>query len=183
MREITPLYRHLLGEDFDRLPPEIRAMHDVSDRLAARGRGSVERGRNPLARLVAGLFRLPPAAEDIPVRVTFTVVGGIEIWERDFDGARFRSRQEIGRGRQAGLLVESFGPFAFGLAVPAGPSGLTLEIRGMRFLGLPLPTALAPRIAAGERVVAGRFTFDVKMALPLVGLLVHYRGWLVPNAQ
>jgi len=181
LRELTPLYRRLLGDDFDRLPPEIRAMHGATDRLAAAGRGSVERGRNPLARLVAGLFGLPPAARDVPVRVTFTVAEGVEIWERDFDGARFRSRQEIGRGRLAGLLVQRFGPFAFGLAVPAGPAGLSLEIRGMEFLGLPLPRALAPRVAAGERVVDGRFTFDVRMALPLVGLLVHYRGWLTPQ--
>jgi hypothetical protein len=27
----------------------------------------------------------------------------------------------------------------------------------------------------------GRFWFDVPIALPLIGLIVHYRGWLAPS--
>ena len=29
----------------------------------------------------------------------------------------------------------------------------------------------------------GRFRFDVALFLPLIGLLVHYRGWLVPDDE
>ena len=47
--------------------------------------------------------------------------------------------------------------------------------------GLRLPLALAPRIEAREwQDEAGRFRFDVAVALPLAGEVVHYTGWLVP---
>jgi hypothetical protein len=48
----------------------------------------------------------------------------------------------------------------------------------MRCCGLPLPRALWPAIEASESQDDGRFCFDVRIALPLVGRLVHYRGWL-----
>jgi hypothetical protein len=37
---------------------------------------------------------------------------------------------------------------------------------------------LAPRCVAVEREADGLFHFDVAIRLPLVGPLVHYRGWL-----
>jgi len=48
------------------------------------------------------------------------------------------------------------------------------------FLGLPLPRFLAPRIAACESAEDGRFNFHVEISHPLTGLIVRYRGWLVP---
>ena len=44
---------------------------------------------------------------------------------------------------------------------------------------LPMPLALAPLMSAREYEEEGRFRFDVRLALPLLGPLVHYRGWLV----
>jgi hypothetical protein len=37
---------------------------------------------------------------------------------------------------------------------------------------------MLPRGIAREYEANGRFHFDVPIALPLIGLLVHYRGWL-----
>lgn len=51
-------------------------------------------------------------------------------------------------------------------------------MRGWSCLGLPLSLVLAPRSEAWEREENGRFVFDVPIALPLIGLVVHYRGWL-----
>jgi hypothetical protein len=50
-----------------------------------------------------------------------------------------------------------------------------------RFLGIRLPHALLPRTKAFETVENGVFRFDVRVGLPLVGLLAHYRGWLKPD--
>ena len=41
-----------------------------------------------------------------------------------------------------------------------------------------MPIALAPWITAGEHGADGRFHFDVAVAMPLIGPVVHYRGWL-----
>jgi uncharacterized protein DUF4166 len=54
-------------------------------------------------------------------------------------------------------------------------------MRRWSLFGLPLPLVLAPRIDAYEFVEAGRFRFHVEISHPLTGLIVHYRGWLVPR--
>jgi hypothetical protein len=67
------------------------------------------------------------------------------------------------------------------MELTAGPQGLDYAITSGRLGFIPLPSFLVPRSFAKERVdTAGRFTFDVPIALPGIGLLVHYRGWLEP---
>ena len=45
--------------------------------------------------------------------------------------------------------------------------------------GCPLPDFLCPRSHASESVGAdGQFHFDVPIALPLIGMIVHYKGSL-----
>jgi hypothetical protein len=114
------------------------------------------------------------------VTVRFDIDGRREIWRRDFGGREMISIQEPAKDGGAGCLVEWFGPCAVELAVPAGPDGLRLEPRRLWVFGVPLPQFLLPRVQASERVLCGRFRFDVRIDLPVLGLLVHYRGYLVP---
>ena len=180
MTDTLPLYRRVLGPCFDRLPREIQTMHDGVGQREAAGRCRVERGGHPLARLVAWLFRFPPAGDDLPVTVRFEGDGRREVWRRRFGQSPLTSVQEIRDGMTPGRLIERFGPFAFELAVPSGPQGLRLEPRRMWLWKLPIPSIFLPRIDAGETVENGRFIFDVRIDLPLVGQLVHYAGHLVP---
>jgi hypothetical protein len=45
-----------------------------------------------------------------------------------------------------------------------------------------MPLALAPREDACELVQDGRFNFQVEIGHPITGLIVRYRGWLVPRS-
>jgi hypothetical protein len=46
-----------------------------------------------------------------------------------------------------------------------------------------MPRFLAPRSVAYEgEDEEGRYTFDAPIALPLIGRLTHYRGFLTPAA-
>jgi Domain of unknown function (DUF4166) len=47
--------------------------------------------------------------------------------------------------------------------------------------GIPLPPAMAPRSNAYEFARDGRFHFHVEIGHPVTGLIVRYRGWLVPQ--
>lgn len=170
-----PLYRRVMGERFDALPPAVRAVHRVLRDEGAAGEATVTRGRNPLARLVCRLVRFPPAGPH-PVHVHFTEAGGVETWTRRFSNHRFHSRL-CQHGR---LAVERFGPISFGFALPSDSAGLKMQLRRWWLGPIPLPMALAPDCEAREWEEDGRFWFDVPVALPLIGLLVHYRGWLVP---
>ncbi|QQP98489.1 DUF4166 domain-containing protein [Lysobacter enzymogenes] len=56
--------------------------------------------------------------------------------------------------------------------------GLSWRLMRVRALGLPLPRGWFAGVRAREFEREGRYHFDVAAQLPLVGLLVRYRGWL-----
>jgi uncharacterized protein DUF4166 len=177
-----PLYRRLLGEAWDRLPPQLRTMHDLEGELVAEGVATVERGTSMLARLVAGVIGFPKAGTDVPVSVAFGLRNGREYWRRTFEDRSFLSIQEEVRGRFARLLCERFGPIKLGMALVLDGERMRLVVRRWSMLGIPMPLWLAPRSNAYEFVQDGRFRFHVEISLPVAGLIVRYRGWLVPRA-
>jgi hypothetical protein len=177
-----PLYRRILGDAYATLPQPLQVMHELRSELTATGVASVERGNGLLARLAAAIVGFPPAGDDVPVKVTFRLKHGRELWQRDFAGQRFESTQEEGEGRNARLLCERFGPLNFAMALVIEGERMQLVMRHCSLCGVPLPLALAPRIDAYEYVEAGRFRFHVGISHPLTGSIVRYRGWLVLGA-
>ena len=174
MPRIKPLYRCLLGEAFETLPPLVRALHDLERRAIWTGRADVERGHSRICRMIASITGLPPTGTDQPLTVTFTPDNGAEIWHRAFGAAVFRSRQSLGDG----AILEAVGPARLTL-VPAIVDGcLTLTLTGVRVLGFPLPRALLPVVATREYEVDGRYRFEVEARMPWFGRLVRYTGWL-----
>jgi hypothetical protein len=175
-----PLYRRILGEAWDSLPPQLQAMHGFAERQAAEGIGTVERGTGVLARIIAAVFRFPGAGRDVPVRVEFTRHEGSETWTRSFAGHSFSSVHSAGAGKFDRLIVERFGPFRIGLALVVRNDRLWLVPRRWSFLGLPLPSSLVPVGDSFEFAENGRFNFHVEIGHPLTGPIVRYRGWLKP---
>jgi Domain of unknown function (DUF4166) len=177
-----PLYRRILGEAYGSLPQPIQVMHDLKRALTAAGVASVERGKSFPSQLVAFIIGLPPAGEDVSVKVSFGVNDGREHWQRDFAGKRFASTQEEGQGRNAYLLCERFGPINLAMGLVIEGDQLRLVLRRWTIFGITLPLWLAPRSDAYEHVEDGRFCFHVAIGHPLTGLIVRYRGWLLPQA-
>ena len=97
-------------------------------------------------------------------------------------GSRFRACTE-GRGRSERLLSERFGPFTFGLALVVDREKLFLVVRRWSVFRLPPPVALAPGGTSYEYVAKDRFCFHVEIKHVLTGLIVRYRGWLVPSVR
>jgi hypothetical protein len=174
------LYADLMGEAFGRLAPALRAFHGKDSPELWQGRAEVTRGPGALAPLAARLFGFPEAAGDVPVRVTVRRSANGESWTRDFGGRVFTSHHTRGSGRFAGLAVERFGPFRFGLAVVEQEGKLGLVVRRWSVFGLSLPKLLMPWSNAWEEEAGGLFRFDVDIRLPGVGQVVRYRGWLKP---
>ncbi|GAA4998936.1 DUF4166 domain-containing protein [Pseudoluteimonas lycopersici] len=171
------LFRRILGEGFDALPAQLRALHGIvpGQRVTWRGEAAIARGRNPLARLCALATRLPRANECAPTTIEFAADADGETWRRDFAGAPMVSRY-----RQCdGLLCERLGlvEFAFALRIDAGEIRWTTA--GVRLFGaLPLPAAWFAGVRCRERERNGRYEFLVEATLPLAGPLVRYEGWL-----
>lgn len=171
-------YRRVLGDRFAALAAPIRRIHQPLAEMVVRGEGTVERGSSLLARLL-GLIMGFPSAGSYPVEVRFEPRNCRELWTRSFGPHRFSS--EMGVSSQ-NLLIERFGPMRFHFALEVdGQGGLTMIFKQWTALGLPMPLALGPRITASEAANGDAFLFDVAVAMPLVGPVVHYRGTLWPD--
>lgn len=178
-----PLFARLLGDAWQQVPAPIRQVHSLPAGVFAHGSARVERGSGPLANAVASLFGFPRAADKLPVVVQFQSRDGVEVWTRRFGRETFSTTLYEGRGRSARLLVERFGPVAFAQALVVEEGRLRLVLRRWTVLGVPLPLFLAPRSDSYEHAQDGRFHFHVEISLPLIGLLVRYRGDLSPAPE
>jgi hypothetical protein len=179
--ERVPLYQRILGEAYALLPEPLRVIHDLDRDLTAEGVATVTRGTSLLSRLAAGMMGFPPAGENVPVEVSFGVRDGREHWRRSFAGRAFASVLEEGRGRNERLICERFGPLTVAMALVLNGGRLQMVLRRWSVFGIPLPLVLGPRSKACEFAEDGRFNFDVEISHPLTGLIVGYRGWLVPR--
>ena len=173
-----PLYRRLLGDAWDSLPEAVRALHGQTASGTAEGCADVERGDHLLTRAVAWAFGFPPAGSDVPVSVSFERTAEGETWTRRFGHHAFKSHHATRGGPWRHLLVERFGPLAFGVALVTEGDRLHFVVRRWAVLGLPLPLWLAPVSRAWEGESEGRFRFDVELSHPLFGRIIRYSGWL-----
>lgn len=174
-------FQILLGDGFAQLPAPVRRLHGLADDIDTAGRADITAAPGLLARLIRGLSGLPAAGRDVEVTVSFHIDGkGGEFWRRRFGRRRYQSGFEIGTGRRAGLLCERFFPFVFFHRLTPSPEGLRWDLVAWRLLFLPLPRWTLPRALCFESGDGDRFVFDIKAGFPMVGPVVHYRGWLLP---
>ena len=179
--ETAPLYRRVLLSAFDRLPPQVQALHDDTKARTWTGHAKVRRGTGLLGRLIGRVFKFPKTGTAIPVSVTLSPCEGGEVWTRNFDGQIFSSTQTLGQGRNSHLIVERFGAVKVALAIVVKDEKLFLIPRRWAVFGIPLPGFLLPSGNSFEAEVDGAFCFDVEIAAPIVGLIVAYQGTLHPG--
>ena len=151
----------------------VRTLHQVCGDSGASGEAVVTGGETIFARLIGWIMRFPKAGSH-PLHVSFAEHDGVERWTRRFGDQTFTSELSERNGR----LVERFGALRFSFDLPSDARGLEMHLRAWSLFGMPMPLALAPSGVAREWEEQGRFRFDVPIALPLVGRIVHYTGWL-----
>ncbi len=175
------IFKQHLDSAFEKLPQSLQALHLPDSTQIWQGQAAIERGRNPIAALIATIFRFPKSAKTSKATVSINRQSdGSEIWRRTFDGRTFKSHLRNGKGRNHLLITESFGPLTFGLALVMQDGKLYYVPRTWSFLGLPMPKFLTPNGVTYEFESEGKFHFDVEITAPLIGRIVRYRGWLTP---
>lgn len=182
-RDQTParnLYRQILGEAFDALPPSLRAMHDgpVTEWV---GTTTIRRGSGPIRGALAALLGFPKSGRNIPTTVIFHRDGLRERWERRFGSKTVSSTQVPGTGRMLHLIMERFGPVTCAVALVLDGNRLYFVPRHWWLFGIPMPRWLLPGGESQESCLDDSMAFDIKIALPILGTLVSYRGVLKPN--
>ena len=110
--------------------------------------------------------------------VEFTVDATGEHWNRRFGGVRMASRL----WQRDGRLYERLGAlrFRFALEVVDGEILWRAE-RAWAFGVLPLPARWFAGVHCRERQHEGRYEFLVDVSMPLLGRLIRYEGWLLPE--
>jgi hypothetical protein len=175
-------FQTLLGAGFAGLPEPVRRLHGLSRDMSTAGRAAISSPRNPFAWLLCRLAGLPSPGSEVPVTVDFDLDdNGGEYSRRRFAGRRYASTMRAGTGPDAGLLVEHFWPFIYYHRLTASPDGVAWKLVKWRLLGIPLARWTLPTVNCFESAEGERFIFDIDVAFPLIGKVIHYRGWLVPQ--
>ncbi len=179
----APLFKHALGDLYDVLPEQVRALHDNLDVSVWSGTSSVGVGPSRLSAIVRKLIGFPSKGSSVPVTVHMKRSGDREIWTRRFGDQVFHSILKLWGSPKSGTVTERFGPFRFVIDLQASDANLEYPITKGWAFGIPLPKWMLPKSQTQETQADGRFQFDVAIGLPLVGLLVHYKGHLQPHEK
>lgn len=181
----TPsMYETVLGPAYAALPPAVQAFHRLQGRVELHGQVRIEPPRSLPARLIGRLLGSPLRPAEGPIRFVLEAQPRAETWTRHFPGRTMRSQMRLapdGRGTQ-----ETLGAATLRFTLAAADDRLTMQLRSMRFLGIPCPRWLLPQIVAEETAdEAGRLHFHVAASVRGVGLVTRYRGWLdvIPRAS
>lgn len=172
-------FERLLGSALERLPPPVRRVHSLRHPLATAGRAEITAAGGFMARFICWFAGLPRPGRDVDVSVTFApTANGREQWDRKFADRRYASTMALGSGRDQGFLIEHFGLFKLRFRLSPVPEGLAWSLEGWRCLGIPLPRWSLPNVNCVEGADGERYTFDIDVTFPMIGWLMHYRGWL-----
>lgn len=167
------------GTAHERLDPLLQSLHRDGGRLLGACDVTVGRGlAGVLGRRIVrrwGLHLVGANQMDVTVAPSPDALR----WHRSFNGRPPLSSRFVPFGRfPDGHWQESSGRLALELGVALEEGNWIWHQRAARLGGLPLPAWLAPRVQAAKCVVAGKYVFSVRVALPLLGTLVSYAGTL-----
>jgi Domain of unknown function (DUF4166) len=168
------LSRALLMADWDLLAAPLHAVHERRP-VTLVGKATVVRGWSWLAQLFGWLSGLPDEQHNGPVRVLLeqTPDARRERWTRCFGSAR-PMRSTLRRAGDCLDEAVGFTRLRFKLSLEGGSIRWT-AVAG-RTLGLPWPRSWLRGIDAWESHRGSRYYFNVRAALPGIGLIVHYVG-------
>ena len=169
------LYARILGPSYERLAPILRSIHDTRGSKCYVGRCDIRGGSGWIAWFIARFAGLPLAKNDVPVEVTILSDGQGEGWTRMFGTQRMHSRLRDSQQR----LQERLGPIVLTFELAAEAERIVWSLHDARLAWVRLPISWLLICAATESIENGRYCFDVSAHVRGIGLIVHYRGWLV----
>ena len=171
----TNIFTAVLGESFENLPAAVQWLHTAPSGASFRGNAEVKVG-NLLARLLGRLARFPQRPGKIPLTVTIIRTDDGERWERVFADSKMVSDLKL----QGAYISEKLGLMDLRFELQVAHEKLVWKLVSVRCLGLPIPHRWFD-VFAEEYGDDTCYRFDVSCSLPIVGLLIAYKGSLYPN--
>jgi hypothetical protein len=161
------------------LPAAIRAIHDGAEAV---GEGEVVGGETAWLRVLGRILGFPRPAARVAISLRVDQDARGESWRRRFGVQRLDTRVDV----RCGLFAERFRGVELRFSLRATSQGLVFDQRRAALacgpLRLPLPAALAPRIAAHDEPgpSEGSVRFSVVLSL-WERRLVGYAGVVTPG--
>jgi len=169
----------LLGPAWADLAPAVQRAHRTGSQIDASGSFDITHGSSRLARWLARPLGLPPSGLNIATRLHINSKNSQEQWSRNFSSFSLQTLQYLHDNR---LLAECFGKLEFLFQLEVHTGGIHFrQRRAALCLGrwrLPLFPWLSPQIVAEEMPgkTEHQTCVHVSVRLPLVGMLIDYRG-------
>ena len=168
------MYEQVLGADYANLAPAAQRFHRLAGRTVLQGWVETHAPVSVLARLLAYCLGTPRVASSGPIRFELEAGPDMESWTRHFPAQTMTSQMRLVRGQ----VQERLGTAVLTFNLAASNGTLKMELARMRFLGVPCPKWLMPRIIAEESGAEDQLHFRVVAALPMVGVVASYQGHL-----
>lgn len=159
-----------MGQEFEKLAPVLQAAHTDFKRLS--GKADVSQG-NWAARLLCKAFRFPPIGP-CHLEVDCDNREHEMLWHRRFNQHTMNSRFIA----QGDYLIEYLNGMKLYFKAVQRDAALYYEFHHTRFLGLPVPKFLAPKILAFEQENNGLYQFKVEVSMFPFGKVIGYHGVL-----
>jgi Domain of unknown function (DUF4166) len=175
------LYSQLMGAVWADLDERVRWAHSAGDLKL--GLFRIKHGTGSFARWMARRSSLPRESRAAETCLRIVADDAGERWERSFNGSTFVSQQRAA----GGMLLERIGVLEFRFFLRVEEGALVYEQRAARLCAgrarLPMPRFCSPRVQAREWADSdSRVIVAVKVTLPIIGLLIEYRGHLMVTA-
>jgi Domain of unknown function (DUF4166) len=168
------LYEQVLGANYTRLPIAVQRFHRLTGRTVLHGWVETHAPGSAPARFLAYCLGTPRSASSGTLRFEIEAGPESESWTRHFPSRTMTSHMRL----VGGQVEERLGAAQLTFSLAAVDGKLKMELARMRFLGVPCPKWLMPRIVAEETGTEDRLHFHVVAALPLIGVVASYRGYL-----
>jgi hypothetical protein len=155
-KDETP-FGYVLGKDIEALPEPLRQFLSRTDECRYVGTCAVTRGSSKFSKLVGVIMRLPRAGTDMPFELTTQMAGDSILWRRSFNGKALTTRARIAGKRGQKKLMEKAGAATLFMRMAIESDQLVFRSVRAKFLGIPLPGFIAPRVEAFGFVEADNF--------------------------
>ena len=169
------LYQRVMGDRYAHLAPALRRFHRLAGRHVLHGTVETDPPASRLAALLARGLGSPLRATAGAIRFELDADPFVETWTRHFPARTMSSRLRL-EGRR---LVERLGAARLAFTLDEIDGRLLMRLESLRFLGIPCPAWLRPRLVAEETGAGDQLCFRIEAAVPGLGRVVGYRGHLV----
>ncbi|MBI2771722.1 MAG: DUF4166 domain-containing protein [Burkholderiales bacterium] len=168
------MYERVMGADYARLDKEVQQFHRLQGQVKLQGTVLVDAPQTVWAALLGWCLGAPRTGAQGAIAFELETLPERERWTRHFPGKTMRSEISL----CGGGVVEKLGATTLRFHLGEQRGALTMQLVGLRFLGIPCPAWLRPRVLAREHGSEGMMHFWVEASVPGIGLVTRYRGAL-----